>query len=74
VNARLVLASAVDAKADVLVTGDKDLLAVGNKAGIPITDPRGFWNLLRRAQQEGATSGGLVQCPTGSLTSLSFRA
>ncbi|OGW61927.1 MAG: putative toxin-antitoxin system toxin component, PIN family [Nitrospirae bacterium RBG_16_64_22] len=44
-----VLASAVAAKADVLVTGDKDLLAVGNKAGILITNPRGFWNLLRGA-------------------------
>lgn len=42
-----VLASAVRAGADVLVSGDKDLLAIAEKAPIRIMDPRGLWNLLR---------------------------
>ena len=46
---RWVLASAVAAKADVLVTGDRDLLDVAARAPIPIVDPRGFWELLRQS-------------------------
>ncbi len=45
----LILASALGAKADVFVTGDKDLLRV--KKQVPellITDPRGFWNRMRK--------------------------
>jgi putative PIN family toxin of toxin-antitoxin system len=42
-----VLASAVRAGADVLVSGDKDLLAIAEHAPIRIMDPRGLWNLLR---------------------------
>lgn len=44
-----VLTSALAAKADVLVTGDKDLLEIANGVGgITITDPRGFWNLVKK--------------------------
>lgn len=44
-----VLSSALAAKADVLVTGDQDLLAVSDKvSGILITDPRGFWNRVKK--------------------------
>lgn len=44
-----ILASALAAKAEVLVTGDKDLLDVADKVGgLIITDPRGFWNLVRK--------------------------
>jgi putative PIN family toxin of toxin-antitoxin system len=44
-----VLASVLAAKADVLVTGNKDLLDVANEVrGLTITDPRGFWNLARK--------------------------
>jgi uncharacterized protein len=44
-----VLASALAAKADVLVTGDKDLLDVANEVSVlTITDPRGFWNLAKK--------------------------
>lgn len=44
-----VLASALAAKADVFVTGDKDLLDVANEvSGLTITDPRGFWNLAKK--------------------------
>lgn len=44
-----VLASALAAKADVLVTGDKDLLDVAEQVSdLTITDPRGFWNLVKK--------------------------
>ena len=42
-----ILASAIAAAADVLVTGDEDLLSIRDQVAIPITDPRGFWNMLR---------------------------
>jgi putative PIN family toxin of toxin-antitoxin system len=44
---RWVLATAVAGDADVLVTGDQDLLAVRDDAPLPILDPRAFWELLR---------------------------
>ena len=44
---RWVLASAVDGQADLLVTGDKDLLTVTAASPIPIVDPRGCWDRLR---------------------------
>lgn len=45
----LVLASALEARAEVLVTGDHDLLALAEEeAGLRIVDPRGFWSLVRR--------------------------
>jgi putative PIN family toxin of toxin-antitoxin system len=48
-NDQWVLASALAAKADVLVTGDKDLLDVANEVcGLTITDPRGFWSLAKK--------------------------
>lgn len=43
-----ILASATAGRADVLVTGDRDLLDVANSAPLPILDPRGFWNLLSK--------------------------
>jgi len=42
-----VLASAVEGGADLLVTGDKDLLTVAAEASIRIVDPRGCWERLR---------------------------
>jgi putative PIN family toxin of toxin-antitoxin system len=44
---RWVVASAVAGAADVLVTGDKDLLSVADAAPLPILDPRACWALLR---------------------------
>jgi putative PIN family toxin of toxin-antitoxin system len=38
---------AVAGQADVLVTGDKDILEVAEHAPILIVSPRGFWDLLR---------------------------
>ena len=45
---RWVLASAVAARADLFVTGDQDLLALGDRAPLRIVTPRDFWTLLRR--------------------------
>lgn len=42
-----VLATALASGAEVFVTGDQDLLTLGKAAGMRITDPRGFWNLLK---------------------------
>ena len=45
---RWVLESALRAKADILVTGDKDLLVVANNVPqLKIISPRGFWKLLK---------------------------
>ena len=45
---RWVLASAVDGRADLLVTGDQDLLTIADQAPLAIVDPRGCWDRLRR--------------------------
>lgn len=46
-------ASAIAGRADVLVTGDPDLLDVASRAPLRIMDPRGFWELVRgSASQE----------------------
>lgn len=45
---RWILASALAGRADVLVTGDRDLLAVADIAPLPILDPRGFWSRLSK--------------------------
>jgi len=42
-----VLASAVAGGADLLVTGDADLLGVASQSPIPILTPRAFWEQLR---------------------------
>ena len=44
---RWVLASAIEAKVDVLVTGDRDLLEIAAKAPVRIATPREFWALLQ---------------------------
>ena len=44
---RWVLASAIDGHADILVSGDQDLLTLGSKSPLAIVDPRGFWTLMR---------------------------
>lgn len=42
-----VLATALAGRADVLVTGDSDLLEVASQAPLPIMTPRDFWNMAR---------------------------
>jgi uncharacterized protein len=44
---RWILASAEAAGADILVTGDDDLLRVAGESVIRIASPRAFWELLR---------------------------
>jgi putative PIN family toxin of toxin-antitoxin system len=45
-----VLASALEAEVEVLITGDPDLLDIADKPkGLRILNPRGFWTLLRGA-------------------------
>jgi len=52
-----VLASAVVARVDALVTGDQDLLAVADRTPLPILSPRQAWDALRPAEGEsGAQS------------------
>ena len=45
---RWVVASAIESRADVLVTGDRDLLDIAATAPIRIVDHRGFWDLVRK--------------------------
>jgi putative PIN family toxin of toxin-antitoxin system len=45
---RWILATALAGAADVLVTGDEDLLAVAPRAPVRILTPRAFWELLRQ--------------------------
>jgi len=46
---RWVLESAIRAKADILVTGDKDLLEISRDVSqLKIISPRGFWELLQK--------------------------
>jgi len=41
-----VLSEAVEGLADVLVTGDRDLLDVADTLPLPVVSPRGFWEKL----------------------------
>jgi putative PIN family toxin of toxin-antitoxin system len=43
-----VLAEAIAANAELFVTGDGQLQALGDRAPLPILSPRQFWELLRR--------------------------
>ena len=45
-----VMASAIESRVDVLVTGDRDLLDIASDAPIKIVDPRGFWDLVRKSE------------------------
>lgn len=44
-----VLASAIAGKADMLVTGDRDILAVARQAPLPVLSPREAWERLRKS-------------------------
>ena len=43
-----ILASAIEGLCDVLVTGDRDLLDIADRAPLPILSPRGFWEFVRK--------------------------
>lgn len=44
----VILGEALAGGADVLVTGDRDLLVLERVGALRILDPRGFWELVRR--------------------------
>lgn len=46
----VILGEAVALAADMVVTGDRDLLDVADRVSIPIFDPRGFWERIRREE------------------------
>lgn len=52
VDDSLVLAEALEAGVDVVVTGDDGVLEVAGKAPFPIVTPRGFWDLLRAERRD----------------------
>ena len=43
----MILSSALNGKADLLVTGDKELLNLGRIQDMEIVSPRGFWKRIR---------------------------
>ena len=47
---RKVMAEAMGADADLLVTGDRDLLDVASEVYLDVVSPRGFWEKLHRRQ------------------------
>lgn len=52
-----ILAAAIAAKAEVLVTGDKELLRLGHIEELEILSPRQFWEKVKVQQQRGAGRG-----------------
>jgi putative PIN family toxin of toxin-antitoxin system len=45
-----VLALAKEGAADYIVTGDEDLLTLGQYEGIPIIQPREFWQIMKKEE------------------------
>jgi predicted nucleic acid-binding protein len=52
-----ILAAAIAAGAEVLVTGDKELLELGHIEGLQILSPRQFWEKLKSQKQRRAARG-----------------
>jgi predicted nucleic acid-binding protein len=46
-----IVAEAMAGQADVLVTGDAALHALGTRAPLPIVSPRGLWEMLSRDER-----------------------
>jgi putative PIN family toxin of toxin-antitoxin system len=44
---RWIVAAALEGKAEILVTGDKDLLEAKKQTDIRVVSPRSFWELLK---------------------------
>jgi putative PIN family toxin of toxin-antitoxin system len=51
---RPILAEAVAGRAEMLVTGDRDLLVLAARAPIAIRSPREVWELLRSGETKGS--------------------
>jgi len=56
-NDLLILSSALDGNADLLVTGDKELLDLGNVEGMEIVSSRGFWKKLKARRSPASCKG-----------------
>ena len=52
-----ILGAAIAAGAEVLVTGDKELLNLGHDEDLEILSPRQFWEKLKTQQQRGTRRG-----------------
>jgi putative PIN family toxin of toxin-antitoxin system len=52
-----ILAAAITAGAEVLITGDKELLNLGRVENLEILNPRQFWEKLKAQQQRGTRRG-----------------
>jgi len=52
-----ILGTAIAAGAEVLVTGDKELLNLGHDEDLEILSPRQFWEKLKTQQQRGTRRG-----------------
>lgn len=50
-----ILALARDGGVDYIITGDKDLLVLEEFESVPIIDPRGFWDILRKDKNLNST-------------------
>jgi putative PIN family toxin of toxin-antitoxin system len=48
-----ILSAALGSGAEVMVTGDRDLLELDEPVPLRIVTPRGFWELAKAASQEG---------------------
>jgi predicted nucleic acid-binding protein len=42
-----IVASALAGRADVIISGDGDLLVLGREAPVPVLSPRQFWDSLQ---------------------------
>ena len=58
----LILGAAIASGAEVLITGDKELLELGDIEGLEILSPRQFWEKLK-AQQQRQTGRGKPRRP-----------
>jgi len=53
----LILSSALNGNADLLVTGDKELLDLGNVEDMEIISPRGFWRKVQTKRSRAPDKG-----------------
>lgn len=49
---RAIVSAAVNGRAEVLVTGDREMQAMGGFGGTEILSPRAFWEKVRRSGEE----------------------
>ena len=52
-----ILSAAISAKAEIFVTGDKEILDIGQIENLTILSPRQFWEKLKAQPQRGTRQG-----------------